>query len=406
MSKLKELFTGLAVLSTLGACLGGEPDTATTTDAEATDAEVTPDSLAEVGSAVRRPGSIVVMTRNQYLGADLTPVIAAPDAATFNREVIAALDQIAANRFAERAFSLALEVAVTRPDVIGLQEVFSFKRNGANGAAPFRDHLADTQRALALLGQRYTVAAQVQNMSLTIPVDFSGDGVIDTAVDVLDRDVILVREGLTATPVPFSAACTRPSLDGGPGCNFQIIATAPTPVGDLAIQRGFVGIDVTVNGRAHRVIDTHLEVPDLDPTNPLSAAIQAAQAQELIALVTALTPADRTLVLLGDFNSSPEDEIVQVGDVTIVPPYVQLAAAGFTDAWLVDPRVRSGFTCCQAEDLRNAQSQHNERIDLILSREAPDSVRAEVLGTRQFERTPLSRLWPSDHAGVVGRLQF
>jgi hypothetical protein len=48
----------------------------------------------------------------------------------------------------------------------------------------------------------------------------------------------------------------------------------------------------------------------------------------------------------------------------------------------------------------------NERIDLILSREQPDAVRAEVVGSRPFERTPISRLWPSDHAGVVARVQF
>jgi endonuclease/exonuclease/phosphatase family metal-dependent hydrolase len=393
---------GLASLAILGSCLEAEPETS----AEDATVSETVEAVEAADVARRRSGSIVVMSRNQYLGAELTGVITAPDAAAFNRESLATLEQIAENRFQERAFSLALEVAIQRPDVIGLQEVFDFKLNGENGAAPFRDHLADTLHALALLGQRYVVAAQVLNLDVTIPVDFDSDGVIDAGVGVRDRDIILVRQGLAATPVPFSAVCARPSLDGGPGCNFQVVVTAPTPVGDLVIQRGFVGVDVTVNGRAFRVVDTHLEVPDLDPTDPLSAAIQAAQAQELLAILAATSPPDRTLLLVGDLNSSSEDEITQVGDLTIVPPYAQAAAAGFTDTWLVDRRVRDGFTCCQAEDLRNVRSGLIERIDLILSREEPTAVRAEVVGARLFERTPISRLWPSDHAGVVGRLQF
>lgn len=399
MSMLKELSFAVVLLSPLASCLEAEPD-ATASD------PATSDAIAALDTAGSRADSLIVMTRNQYLGADLTGVIASPDAATFNREAIAALDQVAANRFPERAFSLALEIALRRPDVVGLQEVFDFKLNGANGAPPFRNHLGDTLNALALLGQRYVVAAQVQNLAVTIPVDFNGDGAIDAGVGVLDRDIILVREGLAFTPVPYSAFCARPSLDGGPGCNYQVIVTAPTPVGELAIQRGFVGVDVTVNGRAFRVVDTHLEVPDIDPTNPLSAAIQAAQAQELTGILAATSPPDRTLVVVGDINSSPEDVITDVGGFTIVPPYLQLAAAGFTDSFVVDPRVRDGFTCCQAEDLRNAQSQLSERIDVIVSRERPVSARDEVVGSRQIERTPITRLWPSDHAGVVARLQF
>jgi hypothetical protein len=47
----------------------------------------------------------------------------------------------------------------------------------------------------------------------------------------------------------------------------------------------------------------------------------------------------------------------------------------------------------------------NERIDLVFSRERPASARTDLVGSRPFERT-LTGLWPSDHAGVVGRLQF
>ena len=70
---------------------------------------------------------IDVMTQNQYLGADLTPVLGAataqpfdPDA--FNAAVVAALKRIAASRPAERVQALAAEIAQRKPDVVGLQE--------------------------------------------------------------------------------------------------------------------------------------------------------------------------------------------------------------------------------------------------------------------------------------------
>ncbi|HEX8108859.1 MAG TPA: endonuclease/exonuclease/phosphatase family protein [Kofleriaceae bacterium] len=364
------------------------------------------DAAAEVTGTDHRTGTLIVMTRNQYLGADLEPLFSAPDAATFNREVIAALDQIAANRFPERALSLALEIARQQPDAVGFQEVYDFTLDGANGPPPYRDQLSDTLRALALLGQHYVVAAQVQELATRVPVDFNGDGVADAVVGVLDRDVILVRRGLAFTPVPFSATCARPSLDGGPGCNYQVIATAHTPVGDIPVQRGFVGIDLTVRGHAYRFVNTHLEIPDVDPSNPLSPAIQAAQAHELIGVLAATRPAGRNLIVVGDFNSSPEQKVTVVGGVPIVPPYLQMAKAGFTDTWLADPRVRPGFTAHQAPNLRNRRSLLSTRIDLIWSRKPPAAARVDRVGAEPSSRTLFTHLWPSDHAGVVARLRF
>ncbi len=396
MWKIEKSRLGCAVLAALCACA----------DAPGPVDPVVSDAAAEVTGTDHRTESLIVMTYNQYLGADLDPLLSAPDAATFNREVIAALDQIAANRFPERALSFALEIALHQPDAVGLQEVFDFKLDGANGPPPYRDQLSDTLRALALLGQHYVVAAQVQDLATRIPVDFNGDGRADAVLGVRDRDVILVRRGLAFTPVPFSASCALPSLDGGPGCNYQVIAHAHTPLGDIPIERGFVGVDLTVRGHAYRFVNTHLEEHDIEPSNPLSAAIQAAQARELIGVLAATRPADRTLLVVGDFNSSPEQRVTVVGGVTIVPPYLQMAEAGFTDTWLTDPRVRPGFTCCQAPDLRNRRSLLSMRSDLIWSREPPAAARVDRVGAQPSERTLFTHLWPSDHAGVVARLRF
>ena len=349
---------------------------------------------------------LTVMTQNQYLGADLTPIVVAPNAAAFNQAVLAALAQITANKFPERAKALAEEIADRRPEVVGLQEVFSFKLNGQNGAPPYRDHLADTLNALNTLGEQYVVVASVQNLNVTLPVDFSGDGVPDAAVTVIDRDAILVRADVAATAVPFSAFCTRPAQDGGPGCNFQVVAQANTAAGPLKIERGFVGVDVTRKGKIYRVVNTHLEVQTPDPTNPLSPAIQALQMQELLALLAASTPPNRSLVILGDINSSPEDQIQVVGSVTIVPPYQQLVLAGYTDAWTQRPGNLPGFTCCQLADLSNHRSILDERIDVIFTDEKPEKVKARVLGAKISDKSRPSRLWPSDHAAVIAELEF
>ena len=91
---------------------------------------------------------VKVMTRNQYLGANLDPVILAQTPEEFLAAATDALRTIAVNNFPLRARRLATEVAFTKPDLIGLQEVFDFTVDGANIEPPFVDHLAETLEAL------------------------------------------------------------------------------------------------------------------------------------------------------------------------------------------------------------------------------------------------------------------
>jgi endonuclease/exonuclease/phosphatase family metal-dependent hydrolase len=123
-------------------------------------------------------------------------------------------------------------------------------------------------------------------------------------------------------------------------------------------------------------------------------------------VLAATRPADRTLIVVGDFNSSPEQPVTVVGGVPIVPPYIQMTEAGFTDTWLADPRVRPGFTAYQAPDPRNPRSLLSKRIDLIGSRERPAAARVDRVGAEPSSRTLFTHLWPSDHAGVVAHLRF
>lgn len=89
--------------------------------------------------------------------------------------------------------------------------------------------------------------------------------------------------------------------------------------------------------------------------------------------------------------------------------------AGFSDAWERTGRgVAACFTCCQEKDLRNAVSALDERIDFVLVRDAraprgadlPGAVALELVGEEDADRTAVSGLWPSDHAGLVATLRL
>jgi endonuclease/exonuclease/phosphatase family metal-dependent hydrolase len=366
-------------------------------------------------------GEIKVMTQNQYLGADLAPLLTA-NSGQFNNVLVAILQKVAASRFHDRVQRLAAQIAKEHPDVVALQEVWRLdcqdwnssasKQEGCNDPmikGAFVDQLQETLSALKAQGLKYRAVASVKNLDVSlihidnlpagIPFLFKGFPAI---LNTIDRDVILVRDGIPARPVDFKKVCpNRISLNG---CNYQDVIPALTPVGSLPILRGFVVADVKVKGKVYRIANTHLELREPDPTNPLSRFYQAAQATELIKTLQATTPRSKSLILLGDMNSSPEDKEI----AGIIPPYLQFVDAGYTDGWTLRSRLTPGYTCCQAEELLNKKSELFERIDYIFSKQDTWGEHIRLVGIRQSEKTlpPAARLWPSDHAGLVGELHF
>jgi len=342
--------------------------------------------------------NITLMTRNLYLGADLTPVLTAQTPEEFFEAAQLTLGQVAATNFPERAWALAAEIVEKKPHLVGLQEVFNFTLNGSNDLPPFRDYLEDLMGALAAQGADYRVAAVVKNVDLLFPVG------ADMLVGVIDRDVILARGDVTTSIVPVALSGCSSSVDG---CNYQVVANVTSAAGEISIERGFVAVDALIGNTLVRFVNTHLEEREVDPFNPLSPIIQAAQAFELISILAAFpNPDGARIVIVGDINSSPQDQILIIGPYTIVPPYRQLVWAEYIDTWTLRPGKPPGFTCCQAADLLNLDSILEERIDVIFSSELPDGkVKANVVGNNEADKTP-SGLWPSDHAGAVTRLKF
>ena len=385
-------------------------------------------SLVAVSSTAQAGGKlshIKVMTQNQYLGADLTPIVGATSPEEFNAAVIAALQQIAANRTVERVGKLASLISNRRPHIAGLQEMYEFTCTDFGSGVcqlfdgAFNDHLTLTMQALQAQGANYTVAAQVENLVLPppgfpfpgLPVYLDADETPDMFVGVIDRDVILARNDVAASVTSFP--CQRPSLDG---CNFDTVAQAMTLIGPINIERGFVGVDATVNGRSYRIVNTHLEVQN-PSADPLAPGVQAAQASQLIGTMSMQPPAAGSqLIIVGDINSSPDDtRFPNPTDGPFFTPYQQLVngtdlygnsiSAPYADIWNLNRGMRRGYTCCQEADLLNPASSHSERIDVIFSLDQPKFSQSSVLGIFPWQKTP-SGLWPSDHATVIGRLFY
>jgi hypothetical protein len=355
------------------------------------------------------------MTYNQGLGGG-ERLFTADSPAAFNAALLVLLEQISASRLPDRIRQQAEEIAEQEPDLVGLQEVWNIScvdavhsdREGCENpriAGAFNNHLAETLDALDAFGGNYDVIAEVSHATFPpVPFQIEGASAVLTAVD---GEVILAHTGTAGDALPVNFGCASAS---GDGCNFLFAPAIPTPVGELRLRFGFVGVDATVGGRAYRFVTTHLSPKSFPPE------FQCVQAAELIQTLQVPTPDERALIVVGDFNSSPVDQAVVATlpvpapcAPIVVPPYQLFTEAGYTDVWTLPPGRAPGYTCCQAATLDNVRSLLSVRFDLIFSEVPPTAVtRALVVGAsmRDKIRPPGQKLWPSDHAGVAAGLQL
>ena len=320
---------------------------------------------------------VTVMTRNLFVGTDLTPIFSAPTLPALVGATTTAFLEVQATRFPERAEAIADEIAATRPDVVGLQEAVLIRTDTpADGPATpaetlVYDYLEILVAALAARGLDYEVVSDVTNADNELPTALGFD------VRATDRDAILVNRD------------RRPRLkvSNAQAGNFLTQVTLPTILGPVAFPRGWTSVDVKLRGRPFRVVNTHLE--------GFSGAVQVAQGAELLA-----GPAGSGLptLLIGDFNSR--------ADGTGTPTYGLLRAAGFADAWSDVHPGDPGLTCCWETHLLSPVPPFDERIDLVLARGSFTALGAEIVGEDAVaDRTP-SGLFHSDHAGVVATLRL
>jgi endonuclease/exonuclease/phosphatase family metal-dependent hydrolase len=338
-------------------------------------------------------GKIRVLTQNMYVGLDVFPLAFASfeDLPFVAAE---AFETFEANRPLDRIARMAEVIAFTRPHLVALQEVTrideqfpsdtmtgNFTPNADDLVVDFLDVIIWD---LAVLGAPYEVAFEQTNADIELP-RFEGevDGVQQFS-DVRARfsDVILRRRDVPTTTL-F-------------GINFAALLPFP-PIPGATVPRSALAVRAEVNGKAVRVVNTHLEV--IVDILPPEAQPQFAQVVELIDTLETIEP-DLPTIVLGDFNSPAPDG----------PTYLDMLEAGYTDVWT--RRAGGpipGFTCCQPEVLTNPVSELFERIDFIFTSNLTlrDPVTAITFGDVDLFRTPSEpRLWPADHAGVITEFSF
>ena len=362
---------------------------------------------ADARSARGDAPKITVMTRNLFLGADLSPAIGAasiPQAIDGAGQI---WNELQRTRFPQRAVPLAREIKRSKADLVGLQEVALWRsQTPSDGGAPpispvpgataatkvEQDFLAILRRELKKIRAGYRVVVVQKEFEAELPVDEDGSDATGTGplasfgadfdARLTMRDVILVRK---ASKIRLGK--TRKG-------NFE---TRFEPnVGGLAIpvDRGWASVEARIRtGRAgkaktrrFRFINTHLEAFG-------DTAIREAQAKELIA-----GPLDtsRQVILVGDLNSgiARHNEPEQPGDDLA---FRALADFGMNDNGAIQ-------SCCY-DDLFDANAVFDHTVDHILSKPRLKTLRAFVTGDDAGQRTPAG-LWPSDHGGVVSRLRL
>lgn len=328
--------------------------------------------------------AISVLTRNLYLGADLGPIgAAAQNQVPFVAAQVWA--KVQATDFPTRAQALADEIAETRPQLIGLQEVTTWRTQTPsdivfgvltpNATTVVYDFLAILLDALGERGLDYRVAALSPTSDLEVPI-YTGVGTIPFSDGRWgDADAVLVRSDVEVLQ----------------SFVYQYAAT-----GEMGRINGWCAARVRVGRTELTFVNTHLmgaESPD----------IQVAQATELIEWVSAQpVPA----IVVGDFNSAANPGAPDEGKTDT---YGMLLAAGFTDVWDRGHRPEAGLTCCHQEMLDNPTPTFDYRGDLVLLDQGLNrmvgATQAQVVGADLAVRAAYG-LWPSDHAGVAAVLHL
>jgi endonuclease/exonuclease/phosphatase family metal-dependent hydrolase len=366
--------------------------------------------VAAEAATKRGAPKVTVMTRNLFLGADLSPAIQAADIPSAIDGAGTVWNELQSTKFPERAAPLAREIKRSKADLVGLQEVALWRKQTPSdgGAPPISpipgaqpasdvefDFLALLKAQLKKIGAKYRVVVVQKEFGGELPVDVdhnnaTGTGPLaslgaDFDASLTMRDVILVRRGskvkLGTTRKGHYTTRYEPNVGG-------IV---------IPVDRGWVSVEAKIRGRSarngakprysrFRFINTHLEAFG-DPT------IREAQAKELVA-----GPLDtsRQVILVGDLNSgiARHNEPEQPGD--------DLAFRALADFGMRD---NGAIQSCCYENLFDPNGVFDHTVDHVLTKPGLRRIRAYVTGHDPSQRTA-SGLWPSDHGGVVSRLQL
>lgn len=312
-----------------------------------------------------RTTKVTVMTRNLFLGTDLIPIATAAPGAPAEKATGDAFRQATrTNQPGKRMKLIAREIAKSKPDLVGLQEVSLWRTGPKGDSAPATnvavDYLKVITKRLKALHAPYRV--------VTVRRQFNVEGPSDEGVDIRLTlgNAVLARKGVKTSKVRSA--------------DFKTTTPIPTAsIGTVTIKRGFDEMNVVVRGARFHFVNTHLEA--------YSPPVRLRQAKEL--LKKALPRRKGRAILVGDLNSGPNLE-----NEDDEPPYKAIAKAGFK------PRRTARKSCCFDNDLRSGKWDHN--IDWIMSRPRVRLLRSFLVGREKTSGGARA----SDHGGVVSVLRL
>lgn len=350
--------------------------------------------------------AVTVMTRNIYIGADITRPLRAAEGRN-GQEAILALGHanhelrkiVERTNFGVRSKLLAEEIAAAQPDLVGLQEVALWRHGEMqldqlgkpNATEVDYDFLATLLADLSQRGARYEVLKIQEESDVEAPA-FTGNPYVGTARDTQDvrltvRDVILLRQGSGIQVAESGGAHYRHELP---------VDLAGVP---FSFVRGYAWVEVTKGNYGLRFVSTHLESQNGD--------VAAAQADELLQALAGL--ATQTTLIVCDCNADPESSGGAPAEVAAPLTTYQILTNTdrFADLWLQQPEsAGTGYTSGLGELVNDPTPDgFTRRLDLVLARPAKDTdvtvSNGDVTGDELADRELRTGLWPSDHAGLA-----
>ena len=360
---------------------------------------------------------LTVMTRNLYLGADLTPAL---QANTVDQAVDAGgeiVNQVHATKFPSvRAASIAAEIKKRKPDIIGLQEAAwwrtgPFNPNPGVVTSPTvtttdplgGDFLADLLKAVnsgkkkkGKKPLRYALAVSKNEFDAELPVNDDGNGNGLAGADhnerLTMRDAILVRKGVG---IKFKSPTS--------GTFNTLLRVQLAGFINVDVTRGWTAVKVTDGGKKFRFVNTHLEAFDSQGNNTTNQGttlgrgdIRAAQATQLVG-PGGPAKSKGPVILLGDMNSD-DDTVQPNGDRNA---YAALTAGGFRERSTANP-----LGCCLNDPFLvggpNSINDFDHQVDHVLA----NTKKIKFVKGFVDGRAPVNGLYPSDHAALTSVLKI
>ena len=347
---------------------------------------------------------VKVMTRNIFLGADLSPALNANSFPAFTAANGAILREVEATDFPRRAIGLAQEIQQKKPDLIGIQEG-AWWRTGPPptlqapyAQGPNGNFTATTDKynflqillgALEDRGLNYQIAVEKVEFDFEAPTDYDSNpntGLFGGEVmgRLTMRDAILVNEdSRVKAKLKNPQSGTYSSLYTPNIAGIDVPVTRGWTAGDITVQKGKGRSKVK---RKFRFVNTHFEAFDDETQRPSIRALQATE------VVNGPASKKRT-IMLGDFNSNVPG--VQPGDEQA---FQVVLDAGFERRATSNP-----LSCCVNNLFTAPPSQFDHQVDHVVTNMGNKAklVNSSVTGLEQ-----VNGIYNSDHAGVYSKLKL